>query len=68
MGIAYCANCELGMHYTDICRGGKNGKPRMSPQKEKLADIFELSIDIMLSIAIALVPICFGLIMLIGNK
>jgi hypothetical protein len=35
MAVIYCDNCEVGVHHTDICWGGKNGKPRLTKQEHR---------------------------------
>lgn len=38
MGVIYCNSCSIGVHYVDICLGGKNGKPRLTGKKLKRAE------------------------------
>lgn len=33
MGVIYCDECNIGVHYTDVCPGGANGHPRKSKQQ-----------------------------------
>jgi hypothetical protein len=35
MAVIRCNNCEVGVHYTDVCWGGKNGKPRLTKQEHR---------------------------------
>jgi nitrate reductase NapE component len=35
MAVIYCNSCNIGVHYIDICLGGKNGKPRFTGKKLK---------------------------------
>lgn len=33
MAVIYCNSCEIGIHYIDVCWGGKNGKPRLTAKQ-----------------------------------
>lgn len=39
MAVIYCNSCDLGIHYTDVCWGGKNGKPRLTAKQHLVETI-----------------------------
>jgi hypothetical protein len=52
MGVIYCNSCDLGIHYIDACRGGKNGVPRMSEKKDKFYTALETALWTFMAIAV----------------
>jgi hypothetical protein len=54
MAVIYCNSCDLGIHYIDKCRGGKNGIPRMSAKQDRFWTIIENSIWIGFAIGLIL--------------
>lgn len=33
MGVIYCDQCSIGIHYWDLCPGGANGYPRKTKKQ-----------------------------------
>ena len=50
MAVIYCSNCELGVHYIDVCWGGKNGKPRLTKKQHKLETLKGWSLGLFIAL------------------
>jgi hypothetical protein len=66
MGVIYCNSCNIGIHYIDVCLGGKNGKPALTGKKLKRAErwnafgfLFLLLLPIMTLVVVVLAGLLF---------
>jgi len=69
MGVIYCSSCNIGVHYIDVCLGGKNGKPELTGKKLKWAERWNTFGFLLLMIAplmTILVVALFGLFLMDG--
>jgi len=68
MGVIYCSYCSLGIHYTDICLGGKNGKPKLTGKKLKWANWFNNFGFLVITLLPVMVVLVIGLATLVFIK
>ena len=59
MAVIYCDNCDIGVHYADICWGGKNGKPRLTKQEHRKLTIRHWTIAMGIVVAINVMILLF---------